>query len=307
MDSKILPIIDISSLFSNQSQNKKETIQIIHNACQTAGFFYIKGHGVDNSLIFNLKNLITQFFQADMTQKTRFAKSEKNYLVGYSALGSENLQLDADGGDFKESFDISPDLSGNDVSYYPDFLPNYESIITQYYNSLFNVSMCLLEALGIALGEAKDIFTKDFVQSGIIFRWNYYPASYQRNYPLLAGAHTDYGYLTILYQDEIGGLQVYHQNEWIDVPYIENTFVVNIGDLMQMLTNDLYQSTKHRVINKKSLQNRISIPYFVEPNYNALMQCLPSCVSEHNQAKYSPVLSGKWIQEKILTSYGQNF
>lgn len=111
-----------------------------------------------------------------------------------------------------------------------------------------------------------------------------------------AGAHTDYGLITLLSTDENAGLQIFYQGEWIDVPPRSDAFIVNIGDMGERWTNGVFQSTRHRVINKNG-KERYSVPFFYEPNFPCKVECFPSCVSESNPAKYAPTSSGEHLVE----------
>ncbi len=303
-----IPRIDISPLFNQSRPNWHDVIHKLDDACKNTGFFYITGHGIDSQLVAKVFELAYQFFNQDIVTKNKNIRSNNKYNLGYSPIGAENLAMDGMASDFKESFDISPDLSKNALALYPD-INGFKSVIMNYYNQMFKVSMHLLEAMALALGEEHDLFTDHFYPtSGIILRFNHYPSCVNKiKNEIIAGAHTDYGYLTLLYQDDVGGLQIQTKaEEWVDVPYVEDSFVVNIGDLMQRFTNDVYKSTLHRVLLQDSSKSRISIPYFVEPNYHTLIDCLPSCIAPGKVAKYPSVLSGEWITGKLNQTYNIN-
>ena len=162
--------------------------------------------------------------------------------------------------------------------------------------------------MALALGDKHDKFTKHFEDSsGIILKFLHYPPSAKKYNPkdnIICGAHSDYGYLTLLKQDSTSGLQIKNKSgAWQDAAPIDKTFVVNIGDLMQRWTNDVYTSTKHRVINKGSNSSRYSIPYFVEPNYNTVIKCLSSCVSKSRPTRYDNIIAGDWINERFNDTY----
>jgi isopenicillin N synthase-like dioxygenase len=139
---------------------------------------------------------------------------------------------------------------------------------------------------------------------------NYYPPRRTPPLPgqLRRGAHTDYGSLTILHQDDApGGLQVRVSDDWADVPHIPGSYVINIGDLMARWTNDRWVSTVHRVINPAAAdagRERLSIPFFHQPNHDALIECLPSCATEARPPRYAPVTSGEWVRRQTRRQVG---
>ncbi|WP_413699511.1 isopenicillin N synthase family dioxygenase [Psychromonas sp. KJ10-10] len=119
-----------------------------------------------------------------------------------------------------------------------------------------------------------------------------------------AGAHTDYGCITLLYQDQIGGLQVQDRNgDWLDATPVENSFVVNIGDLMQRWTNDCYKSTPHRVTSPTSETTRFSMPFFVEPDFDTKVSTVNSCLAEGEKSQYKDVTAGDWILSRFADTY----
>jgi len=118
-----------------------------------------------------------------------------------------------------------------------------------------------------------------------------------------AAEHTDYGTITILWQDDVGGLQVKNRaGRWIDAPPIEETFVINIGDMLERWSNDLFVSTPHRVVNASG-RERYSIPVFYDPDYETIVECLPNCASEGNAARYPPIVAGDYITARYDGTY----
>jgi isopenicillin N synthase-like dioxygenase len=118
-----------------------------------------------------------------------------------------------------------------------------------------------------------------------------------------AAAHTDYGAITILWQDDVGALQVRNrQGRWIDAPYVDGTFVINIWDMLELWSNDLFVSTPHRVVNRSG-RERYSIATFFDPDFDAKIECLPNCSSAHNPPKHEPLVAGDYIVSRYDGSY----
>jgi len=162
-----------------------------------------------------------------------------------------------------------------------------------------------LRAIALALGIERDFFDARFAEPISVFRMIHYPPRHtarSADQPG-AGAHTDYGCVTLLYQDDAGGLQVRNvHGEWIDAPPIPGSFVVNIGDMMARWSNDRYTSTPHRVISPLGV-HRYSMPFFAEPHPDTEISCLPNCSSADNPPKYPPVTSAEYLLSRFADTY----
>ncbi len=297
-----VPIIDISSLYKTDIKNFNDTISALHNACKQVGFFYIKNHSIENSLIQAMYQNAKLFFQQSETEKNELLISKSVHHVGYSPLRSEKFAADVPQGDEKEALEYNVHLESDECVGYPN-IPNFKTLMHTYFHKVFDLGQILLEAMALSLQQEKNTFTKHFTQnSSSKIRVLHYPPNGSNC--LIGGSHSDYGCLTILHQDQNGGLQVKtRSNEWIDVPPIQDTYVVNIGDLMARWTNDYYVSTKHRVVSKGMNQSRYSIPFFVDPDFETLVQCLPSFTDDTNKIKYDDILAKDWINTKFRETY----
>jgi isopenicillin N synthase-like dioxygenase len=162
--------------------------------------------------------------------------------------------------------------------------------------------------MAIALKQPDDFFTQYFDDHISVLRLLHYPPrpsdiKVDAN-AKVAGAHTDYGCITLLAQDNVGGLEVCNaQYEWVAAPPIKDSIVVNIGDLMQRWTNDQYRSTAHRVANPPSNTHRYSMPFFVEPRFDTEVSCIASCLKEGEKPKYEMITSGDWIMSRFDATY----
>ena len=181
----------------------------------------------------------------------------------------------------------------------------------QYYEALEDLATDIMRLFALGLNLDEHFFDDKIDDHMTSLTANYYPAV--NTEPLEGqyrkGPHSDWGTLTILYQDDTGGLEVLdrHNDEWLDVPVVPGSFVVNIGDLMSVWTNDQWQSTKHRVrvpaVEKRSTA-RVSMPFFHQPNWNALVECLPSCLPAGTVPLHEPVTSGAYFLRKIQMAFG---
>jgi isopenicillin N synthase-like dioxygenase len=314
-----IPIIDISA-FVNGS-DPSGVAQAVSAACEDTGFFVITGHGVDFGLIDATRATALDFFHLTEERKNQ---SNGGTSVGYSPLQAERLanSLGEDTPpDLKEAYTIAQVDPGDDP-YFTDeaaafFFPDnvwpsepseFEALSSQYYRSMGALSALMCEIFAVALDLPKDHFVPVIDKHFSYFRYVYYPVPESEVEPgqLRAGAHTDYGSFTFVnFNDAPGGLQVLTGDDaWVDVPVVPNGFVVNLGDLMQQWTNDRWRSTMHRVVvpdqSNSASSERLSLVFFHEPNYDTVIEALPSCVSADNPARYAPISCGEHLATKVM-------
>ncbi|HAW23121.1 MAG TPA: 2OG-Fe(II) oxygenase, partial [Pseudomonas sp.] len=233
---------------------------------------------------------------------------------GYGAIATEQLDPGKPS-DLKETFDMGfhmpadhPDvLAGKPLrgpNRHPD-LEGWEALFEQHYRDMHALACTLLRAVANALGVESGFFDERFVEPISVFRMIHYPPRQTATAPEQqgAGAHTDYGCITLLYQDQAGGLQVQNvRGEWLDAPPIEGTFVVNIGDMMARWSNDRYKSTPHRVISPLGV-DRYSMPFFAEPNPDTIISCLSGCQSEGHPPKYPATTCSAYMLSRFAETY----
>jgi isopenicillin N synthase-like dioxygenase len=329
---RTVPIIDLSPYRSGDPRSKREVARQVGEACRDIGFLTITGHGIPDFLVSDCYEVSKAFFDLSLAEKMTVQRPAPDQVRGYSAVGGEGLSYslnEAAPPDLKESLTIGPTDVPRGDNYYtgpeagPHFAPNLwpsqpralQAIWKDYFAAMTALSAELMRLFALAL-ELPEQFFDDKIDKHIsMFRALKYPS--QTAPPLRgqlrAGAHSDYGSLTILRQeDRPGGLQVHNlDGEWIDVPAIPGTFVVNIGDLMMQWTNDRWISTLHRVVNppeeKAGDSDRISLVFFHQPNYDAIVSCLESCHDTTRPIKYAPVSSGDHLRGKFVkqTTFGQ--
>lgn len=310
-----IPLIDIAPLYSNDPNGKKTVAGAIDKACRESGFFYIKGHPISRERIASMRQLAETFFALPMEEKMKIDISQSANHRGYGQTASEQLDP-SNPTDCKESFDmalnlpadhplIGPDRPLYGPNQYPPALPDFQPLMEEHYWEMLELGKKVLSALAIALDLSEDFFADKFNNPLTVLRFLHYPEvpSNGDEKPIGAGAHTDYGCITILWQDDIGGLQVQGVNgEWIDAPPIEGTFVINIGNMMARWSNDRYKSTPHRVYSPSGAE-RYSIPFFVEPDFDTDVSCLPNCCEPGEQPKYEPISAGDWMIYCFNTTY----
>jgi len=322
-----IPIIDISPIIKNQfNSNNNEIVQQwkdvskqIDNACKSIGFFYVKGHGVEDTRMKAIEKASKDLFNLPLDEKNKVNITHSKNHRGYGGLSTE--QLNKESMDHKEAFDLGqplpidhplvqeePSLHG--PNQYPSSLgPEWKQLVDDHYYTMLDLAKRILSCITLSLDLPIDFFDEMFKFPMCAFRMLYYPGvknvsttDNQGKVSLSAGEHTDYGCITLLSQDQVGGLQVRNvDGNWINAVPIKDTFVVNIGDMTNRWTNELYKSTPHRVLTPKS--DRYSFVFFCEPHYKTLVKCLESCHSKENPIKYEPILAGEYLMSRFQDTY----
>ena len=316
-----IPVIDVAGLYSADPAARAAVGQALDRACTDLGFLIVSGHGVPDELIERMRAVSRTFFALPLEAKKALAMPADCYR-GYIAPGNEALAYSLDEvtpPDLKESFSIGPcDVPDTEyvraarpakffaANFWPA-VPGFRAAWEEYYAALEQLAAALMRGFALGLGLPEHFFAGSIDRHISNFSVLHYPPQTVPPLPgqLRAGAHTDYGSLTILKTDEApGGLQVHGPDgQWIDVPYIPGTFVVNLGDLMAEWTNDRWRSTLHRVVNPPAAAgaaaDRISMAFFHQPNYDAVIECLPTCTDAAHPPKYGRTTSGEHVWDKI--------
>lgn len=320
-----VPLIDIAPSLAGTAAGKQLVAEKVGQACRDIGFLVITGHGVPDDLVARVRAVSRQFFDLPKPVKERSNRPANDQVRGYSAVGGEALAAslgDDTPPDLKESLSIGPTDVPREDPYFtnpvagPHFAPNVwpdeppalQAVWTAYFAAMETLATQLMRIFALALALPETYFDDKIDRHISMFRVLNYPSQVVQPLPgqLRAGAHSDYGSLTILGQENRpGGLQVRNlSGDWVDVPAIPGTFVVNIGDLMAQWTNDRWISTVHRVVNPPkdiaSDSARMSLVFFHQPNYDALVSCLDGCATAGHPAKYSPVSSGDHLLGKFV-------
>ena len=309
-----VPVIDLAPARRGGRAERLAVARAIDAACRDIGFFAITGHGVPDRLVHDLRRVAHGFFELPRDEKLAARHPVAGTNRGYHPVGGEALSQANDAAappDLKEFFHVGPVDAGDDPYYTSaegrrHFEPNiwprrpaeFERAATEYYRAMSGLVVFLMRLAALALDVDERFFDDKVDRSIGTMRLNYYPAPAAPPRPgqLRAGAHTDYGGFTILSGEDVpGGLQVRTRaGEWVNVPTEPTTFVVNIGDLLMRWTNDRWLSNLHRVVNPPeapgAARARLSIAFFNHPNYDALIECLPS----QGPARHAPVRSGEY-------------
>ena len=308
---KALPIIDLSS-FGDDERALKHVAAQIGAACRDVGFFYVVGHGVARDLMNQAFAQSKAFFALPLADKQAIAIETIGGNRGYSGLLHEALDP-KQGPDNKEAFNVGLDLRPDDpellagrpfraLNAWPD-VPGFRETLLAYFDACASLGARIHRAFARDLGIATDFFAGKFDRPMATLRLLHYPAAASgAGERIGAGTHTDYGNLTLLATDDVGGLEVRTRSgEWIEAPAMPGAFVVNIGDCLMRWTNDVYVSTPHRVVNRSG-RERYSIAFFFDPNPEAEVAAIPSCVPKGERARYAPILAADYLKFRLDAS-----
>lgn len=322
----IIPVIDITLFRTGSEADRARVAAQVKAACEDTGFFVITGHGVDPDVVHALQSDARDFFDLPAGYKTAYGKAEGTDYKGYSAKGVRTIGRALDSSlkpSLVESFAIGmPDVPNEpyytDVAAGTEFLPNkypdrparLEASLRGYYWGMRGLADVLMTIFAEALQVQPRYFLEKLDRQISILRVNNYMALESPPEPgeERSGIHTDTGAFTILRIDEIGGLQVKSsQGGWLDVNHVPDAFVINIGDTLMRWTNDHWKSTLHRVLTRPDAQGRtprrMSIPFFCQPNYDAVIECVPGCSSADDPPKYAPISSGEILRARHVSSF----
>ena len=306
-----IPVIDFSAMTSGSMQDKKEMAEDIYRACTEVGFLYIKNHGISQSSIERLFSASREFFALDDSLKQNIDIAHSSFGRGYIPMyGEKNNEHSK--GDVKETFDMAieigeddPDfLAGNPLygpNQWPNELPEFKVTMNGYFAELSGLCRNIYGAFALSLDLPENYFDAMNQKPLDILRLLRYPPQpvVEDADQIGTGAHSDFDCFTVLYQDPTGGLQVLNSDdEWIDAPPIDGTFLINVGDMLERWTNGLFVSTIHRVINRAQTE-RYSTVFFAAPSYSTEVACLPSCCSQNNPARYPPISAGDYIVSRF--------
>lgn len=274
-------------------------------ALRSHGFVALKNIGVTGALRRSAYDTAAAFFAESAERKARYGYRDASANFGYQGPMAEALDPAAPG-DLKETFtmrDVRERL--DDPSLWPSRA--FAAVSAELFDACYASAQAVLRVFAHALDVPADFFATRHHGENTTLRYLHYPggqAEHVVDRQMGAGAHTDYGSITLLFQDTVGGLQLQQDDgDWFDVPAIEDTVLLNTGDLMAHWSNDRYPSTVHRVVPQLGARDRQSIAFFVDPDSAVTVQCLDSCVDEVRPARYATTTAGAHIQRKITATH----
>lgn len=319
---RTIPVIDIGPYREGTPSGKQAVAAAVDAACRAFGFLVVTGHGVPPDMVARQRAVTKEFFALG-DEKKRQVKMPRDRYRGYMA---EAESLAASYGqesppDLKESLTIGPvDVPADDPYFSPEVAgpffagnlwPEQPASLretwTEYYREMERLATEMMRIFALALGLDEHHFDSSVDRHITNMSAIHYPplAAAPKPGQLRGGAHTDFGSLTIVQRDNApGGLEVLIDGEWTPAPYVEDSFVINLGDLMAEWTNDEWVSTVHRVALPPTLEDagsdRYSFTFFHQPNYDAVIEVIPTCISPDRPARYGATTSGAHITGKLL-------
>lgn len=312
-----IPLIDFSPFWANDPVGKAQVAADIYRACREVGFLYLTHHGIPQAAIEGVFARSQQFFALPLAEKQALAWSSEVSNRGYIGLERERLD-ETQPGDLKEAFnlgrEVSTEASDNlGISLVQNLWPadqfDFRTTLTEFFNTCAVAANNLFRAFALALGMPEDFVVARHGTQNYTLRLLHYPPLTTNPQPgqIRAGAHSDYGTLTLLFQDEVGGLEVLTaQGDWISAPAIAGAVLINTGDLTERWSNGVFRSTKHRVglpQGDKVHRDRYSIAFFCEPDADAEIACLPTCQGPNHPPRYPPITAGDYLLSRLQATY----
>ncbi|KAH6646340.1 hypothetical protein BKA67DRAFT_583920 [Truncatella angustata] len=314
-----MPLIDLSSI-DGELEARRALATKIKAAAETTGFFYINNHGIPDRLIEDALTQVQRFFEQPLSEKEKVSFRYTGQSNGYHGVGASQINK-TESRDKKETFSMRYDprhdpaggnsLSADDIAKKSDdfiwdktnHIEGYRSVLVEFWQRRLQLARKLIRLFALALDLPEDYFDAIVTHPGADAVHIHYPglidASKAADVDVGIGSHTDIQCITLLWQDNSGGLQVLSLGgEWLDAKPIEGTFVVNIGDFMQRLSNNKFRSTVHRVYNRRT-ESRYAMPFFLGFNPEAICEVVPTCIDEDHPALYEPISCGKWHRDRL--------
>jgi len=275
-----IPVINAANLHDCQ------TLRALDNACRGYGVFFLVGHGIPKHVQRNLRTAMQTFFALPSDSKQLLLRNEENHW------GSSDRELTKQRVDRKEVYDYGRMLSDTVFPQWPQNLPNFQYNIEQYFVASEILALTILGAIAENLGVAAEQVTHTFQPLNSSFlRLNYYPlvdANANAHSELGIHPHTDAGAVTVLLQDEQAGLEIFYQDGWHLIKPIEDALIINLGDIVQVWSNDRYRAPLHRVI-ASTERERYSAAFFLNPSVDTVFEPLAPLLDTNNVAKYHPI------------------
>jgi isopenicillin N synthase-like dioxygenase len=306
-----VPVIDISPYLEGDEKGRKEVVESVEKVNKEIGFMVISGHGVSNQLIKRMRSESKKFFHLPLETKMKY-KGSPGQFRGYFSLGSTALgyhQEKKAQPDLREYFALGPfdfvESAATNSGFWPVEVPGMKDPWLEYFHTTHNLSKKIMRIFALAVNLPETFFDDKVDNPAAYLQVTHSPPLSEPPLPgqLRAAPHTDYGTVTILHTDPEcpQGLQVKIKDQWTDIPYIPDSFVVNTGDMLTRWTNDHWVSTPHRVVNptpEYATRERMTIPFFLNANDDAIVEVIPACTGPNNPPKYGRITARDYLAMK---------
>ncbi|KAJ4160056.1 uncharacterized protein LMH87_007988 [Akanthomyces muscarius] len=313
------PVIDFSDFLSGDAKRMQHVADQIHEACTTQGFFQIVNHGITLQLQRDIMKASKEFFALDKGEKMKLDKSKNKYNRGYEVMHGQMIEANTRP-DLKEGYYVSRDLpldhpqvKAEKFAHGPNVWPEslgepFRKICMDYLDQITKLTEEVLRATSMSLGYDASYFDEFCKDPMCFYKMLHYPPQPPDAHALQRGigAHRDFGVITLLLQGDVAGLEVWDDEakDWYPCPPVEGAYVVNMGNLFEQWTNDVYISNVHRVINRSGTE-RYSIPFNYNGNPDFIIKCLDKCRAKSDDEKYAPVSVEDYVVQKYKDVYSR--
>lgn len=313
-----IPVLDVSPLYQDDLHAIRAVADTLRGYLENIGFLYVVGHSIPQADVEAVRNAGKAFFALPDEQKLKL-RIDKNFR-GYLPFAGSTIVTSSVAAVSKpnqsESIFFMHEIEADDPrakageplqgpNQWPDptALPGFQSTIQNYVEQMSVLARKMVGAVAMSLGLPAHSLDRYFDQPTTFLRLLHYPTQPAEEGLFGSAPHTDYGFITLLAQDNVGGLEVKNKDgDWIAAPPMPDAFVMNVGDILARWSNDVFVSTPHRVINRSG-RERYSQPFFFDPSMDSLIEALPVCVPPGDEPKYEPVEYGEYLMERIDKNY----
>lgn len=322
---QLVPTVDVAPWQSGAASERAEVATALDDACRRVGFFQIVGHGIPHAVIDAMVAATDSFFALPLDEKLRWQPAQPEVNRGYAAAGTEGLAYSIGQvapPDLFEAYNIGDEHVPEDDPWYaaechrlfapnlwPSSCPALRPALVDYFDAARSVALTLTDVFAVALGMGEGWFRPFVERSTTTLRVNHYERRPGTPPPeqgqMRMGAHTDYGIVTVLWADAVPGLQIIGPDGgWHDVAPAPGALLVNLGDLTAQWTNDRWRSTLHRVVPPPPEADgsalRRSVALFLDGNYDAPIETLPTCIDDEHPQHYPPTTAGEHLMAKLM-------
>ena len=305
-----IPVVDLAEFLSGDPQRKAAFVQALGKAYEEVGFVAVKNHGIPDELIADLYRYVQEFFSLPLDQKKKYEIPGMAGQRGYTSFGKEHAK-GSDAPDLKEFFQYGQEARDNYKEEY--YAPNVQVNQVSGFNPTFDAAYrafersgtALLQAIALYLGLDENYFDQYVYNGNSILRAIHYPPITEKpKSAIRAEQHEDINLITLLVGASADGLEILtKQDEWVPVTSLPEQIVVNVGDMLQRLTNNKLRSTTHRVVNPKEElwhTSRFSIPFFLHPKGSMNLKCQDNCIDEKHPLAYDDATAGEYLTERLI-------
>jgi isopenicillin N synthase-like dioxygenase len=306
-----IPVVDLDNFVSGDETSKQQFVNDLGKAYEEVGFVAVKNHGISNGLVAQMYSEVEHFFNLPTETKEKYEIEGLAGQRGYTSFGKEHAK-GFDAPDLKEFFQFGQEVEDGDAikSEYPENVsveeaPEFTPVMLQAYRNFERAGAALLRAIALYLGLPEGYFDRQVHNGNSILRAIYYPPiTSEPASAIRAEQHEDINLITLLVGASADGLEILNMNgDWVPVTSLPDQIVVNVGDMLQRLTNNKLKSTTHRVVNpprEKWGSPRYSIPFFLHPRMTMSLACLPGCVDEAHPKMYEDYTAGEYLDERLM-------